>query len=979
MKRWYTISALFLAIGAFAVWYFTESFYYEGNESAEEQQKELEEKAGMKGYYEWLFELRKNPATGTLTMDDILEGRRQVEAYHANHSTRGGSLLSLEWDFMGPNNQGGRTRAIAIDPNNTNRMYAGGISGGLFISDNAGQDWYPALGNQDLASLLVGTIALADNGDLYLGTGESNTGYYDGSSSPFTHAFVGNGIYKSTDGGNSFTLLSATEPTPGVMGSTSSANWAYVYRVNVKPGDSNTLIAGQNKGLYYSTDAGATWTACTSLVTGGLMSSSEAQEAMFDSEGYIHAIYSNRYYRSVSNTDPFTLDLYGEGLPISGLSRVTIAVAPSDPNYVYAYAAKSDQKLKGIYRSKDKGMNFSAISPEASTLFNPPGDQGGYNLAIAVNPSDKDRIYIAGQLEAYTWKDGGAWTSMTSSGYPTYFSKYMHADQHVIVFNPSDANIMYYGNDGGISRTTNALAAYPDFATMNKGYGTYQANGVAIGYYGEAIGGAQDNGTFFVNFLGNSTLEGLAVVGGDGGRAHVSKIRPEYLFGCFASFPPSGGVNGGNLRRSVNGGVSNSNIFDCHIDYTGGGGTGCSQDGAPDGGGEFVAEWKMWENWDLYHTFEGVLSEGGSVEYPVGSGNFYSLGDVVTYEGRDIELTQTNLAESRLYFASGTNVWVTPDALLNSTEPSVWYKIQTGTTLGTPSAFEYDNTGDILYVGTSSGRLYRFEGLLTADYKYVGDVFDPTAAGITQFLYPTSFGSRITGISINRDNPNELALSIGGYGVDQNIFHSTNALADSSAIFNGIASQLPDIPAYDVLIESYNSDVIIAATEFGIWSYNVSIGGEWTQEADEIGNVPVMEIREDWIRDVSCSAIYIGTHGRGFYRAINLAPGTCDFTKANDVSSDIGPIQEEIIAGISIAPNPADEFTTASIYLTKAASINMKIYSMVGELKSSSGFVTYPAGLNNIPVNVSALAPGTYLVVFESNTGYPKSIKISVY
>ncbi len=978
MKKWYTISALCIAIGAIAVWYFTESFNYEGNASAEEQQKEQEEKAGKKAYYEWLFELRKNPATGTLTLDDILEGRRQVEAYHSKHGTRDGSLLSLDWDWMGPNNQGGRTRAIVIDPNNPNRMYAGGISGGLFITDNAGQSWYPAAGNKDLGSLLVGAIALADDGTLYVGTGEGNTGYYDGSTSPFTHAFVGNGIYKSTDSGTSFTILSATEPTPGVMGSTSSSSWAYVYRVNAKPGESNTLVAAQNKGLYYTTDGGETWTACTSLVTGGAMNTSDAQEALFDSEGYLHAIYSNRYYRSVTNTDPFTLDLYGEGLPISGLSRVTICVAPSDANYVYAYAAKSDETLKGIYRSTDKGLNFEAISPEASTLFNPPAEQGGYNLVIAVNPADKDRVYIGGAVEAYTWRDGGAWTAMSNGNFATYDPKYIHADQHVIVFHPTDPNIMYYGSDGGISRTTNALAAYPDFATMNKGYGTYQANGIAIGYYGEAAGGSQDNGTFFTSFLGNSTLEGMEILGGDGGRAHISKIRPEYLFGAYASFP-STGVNGGNLRRSVNGGASSASLFDCHIDYTGGGGTGCSQDGAPDGGGEFVAEWKIWENWNLYNTFKGILEEGGTVEYPAGSGTFYALGDEVNFEGRTIELTKSNIQESRLYFASGANVWVTDGALYSSTEPAVWYKIQTGSLLGTPSAFEYDNTGDILYVGTSSGRLYRFEGLLEANFEYVGDVFDPAAAGITQFLYTNTFGSRITGISINRDDPNELALSIGGYGVDQNIFYSTNALADSSAVFTGIAGELPNIPAYDVLIESYNPDVILAATEYGVWSYNVTLGGEWTQEAEEIGNVPVMEIREDWVRDVTCSAIYIGTHGRGFYRAINLAPGTCDFTKQNDVAEDVGPIQEEIIAGVVVAPNPADELTTLSLYLARSTSLNIKIYNMNGELKSATGLNVYPAGTNNIPVNVSTLTPGTYLLVVESVGGYPKSVKLTVY
>lgn len=975
MKRWYTISAFLISFAAIAFWVFSNNSGASDNEGITENE-ELE-KAGIKGYYEWLFENRKNPTTGELTVNDILEGRRQVEEYRATHSTRGGGL-ALNWEFVGPNNIGGRTRAIVIDPNNTNRMYAAGISGGVFYTDNAGQQWYSCAGNESLGSLLVGAMTLAENGDLYIGTGESNTGYFDGTAS-FTHAFVGNGIYKSSDGGQTFTLLSATEPTPGVIGSSSSVSWAYVYRVDSKPGDANTLVAGQNKGLWYSTDGGSTWTACSSALTGGLMNSSEATEAMFDADGYLHAIYSNRYYRSVNNADPFTLDLYGENLPASGLSRVTIALAPSDPNYVYAYAAKSDESLKGIYRSTDRGITFEAISPEGSALFDPPEGQGSYNLAIVVNPSNKDRVYIGGASQSYTWQDGGAWSSM-SNGYffPEYSAKYIHPDHHTFVFSPTDPNIMYVGSDGGISRTTNALSAYPDFATMNKGYSTYQAHGVASGFYGEAIGGSQDNGTYFVNFLGNSTLEGLRPFGGDGGRAHVSRIRPEYLFGTSVGFLASG-PNGGGLRRSVNGGQSQSSFFDCNIDYTGGGGTGCSQDGFPDGGGEFVTEWKIWENWDLYSTFEGILEEGGTVEYPAGSGNFYANGDMVNYEGRDILLNKSNISESRLYFASGPNVWVTNGALFSSTEASEWFKIQTGTTIGIPTAFDFTNDGDILYVGTSSGKLYRFEGLLEANYEYIGDVFDPVAAGITQYVYPEAFGSRITGISINRNNPDEVALSVGGYGVDQNVYYSTDALDNDAADFTGIAGQLPNIPVFDVLIESYNPDVILAATEYGVWSYNVASGGEWTQETSIIGNVPVLEIREDWIRDQSCSAIYIGTHGRGFYRATNLASGECDFTLQNDVAADMAPIQEEIIAGVSLSPNPADDLTQATFTISKTATVSIKIYSITGELAGSYGSTTYNAGTNTVSLNIKSLMPGVYLVVFESAGSYPKSAKLSVY
>lgn len=925
--------------------------------------KKEAKQAKIQGYADYLFELRKNPFTGRLDEADIYAGKHEVMEKLAS-STRGGGL-GLAWESMGPNNVGGRTRAIVIDPNNPERMYAGGVSGGLFITDNGGLNWYSATGNQDLKSMNISTMALSTSGDLYIGTGENATGLFDGTAS-FTHMFTGDGLYKSTDQGASFTQLSATEPTPGELGSTAGADWAYVHRIATHPNEANTIVAAHNGGLEYSTDGGSTWTFFNSSASGE-MDLSAGTEILFDGEGFVHAIYGNRYYRSTSSADPYTMDLIGEGLPTSGIGRTVLAVAPSDNNYVYAYIAGTDSELEGIYRSTDKGVTFTAISPAASDVFNPPGQQGYYNLCIAVNPADRDRVYIGGQIDAWTWKAStGAWTAMSNSGYPTYFAKYIHADHHTIVFHPTNANIMYYGTDGGITRSINAQADYPDFGTLNKGYTTYQAHGVSVGFHGQVMAGSQDNGTQYVDFLGGSLLQALEVLGGDGGRGEISKVRPDYLFASFASFA-GGTANGAAVRRSGNSGATMSNFFDTKIDGNG--------DGNPETGGEFVAEYKLWENYELFKTFEDVLTEG-TVEYPAGSGTFYNTGDVVEYEGRDITLTRSGISESRFALASGANVWMTNGGLFNSTESPSWFKIQTGTTLGTPTAFEFSGDGDILYVGTSSGRLYRFEGLLNAVFEYSeAGTFDPAAAGITQYLYPELFGARITGISLNLENSDEVVLSIGGYGVDDNVWHSTNALDNDAATFVSIADDLPNVPVFDVLMHRYNSDVILAATEFGVWSYNVATGGEWNQEGAEIGNVPVFEIREDWIRETDCYAIYIGTHGRGYYRATNMASSECDFSLG--VPVDAGPIQEEIIAGVVIAPNPADEYTEATLTMKEAGSVGISIYNLSGVKLINVGTSFYNIGVNKVALNIKDLIPGNYLVVFEAE-GVVTSRKLTV-
>ena len=233
---------------------------------------------------------------------------------------------------------------------------------------------------------------------------------------------------------------------------------------------------------------------------------------------------------------------------------MVLAVAPSNSNYVYAYVANSARQMQGIYRSTDGGATFGVISPEASDLLQILPEIRVTTTSVAVNPADENRIYVGGQIDSWTWKSStGARTPMSNSGYPEYFAKYIHADHHTIVFHPTNPDIMYFGTDGGISRTTNARADYPDFGTLNKGYSTYQAHGISIGFNGEAMAGSQDNGNTICEFPRNSDLEALKVLGGDGGRGEISKIRPEYLIASYVDFS-GGSSNGGALRRSVNGG-----------------------------------------------------------------------------------------------------------------------------------------------------------------------------------------------------------------------------------------------------------------------------------------------------------------------------------------------------------------------------------------------------------------------------------------
>jgi len=109
--------------------------------------------------------------------------------------------------------------------------------------------------------------------------------------------------------------------------------------------------------------------------------------------------------------------------------------------------------LQGIFQSKDHGNSFVQISETASEFFNPNGTGANitWNMCIAVNPVNPERIYIGGQIQSWTWVgESGSWTTMTSAGFPAWYSKYIHADHHFILFHPTNPEIMYFGSDGGI-------------------------------------------------------------------------------------------------------------------------------------------------------------------------------------------------------------------------------------------------------------------------------------------------------------------------------------------------------------------------------------------------------------------------------------------------------------------------------------------------------------------------------------------------
>lgn len=575
------------------------------------------------GYWQWRHSLMVNPETDSLTEEDVFEARRELREHRESSSTA--RALGLNWTLLGPKNLGGRTRSLIVDQSNPDNLFAGSVAGGLFFSEDGGDSWEPHPQNEEFESLVVGAIAQSASGDIYFGTGESYTGLYDGSAS-FTRNFTGAGVFKSSDAGLSFDLLPSTDPV-GDIAASEAAQWAYVNRIACHPSLNDVVVAATRLGLKLSDDSGATW---TDIAFGN------CEEALFDSEGRLHAIAGNRYYRSVDTLAPSVVVEVADVPWEFAASRVLLAVSPVDVNKVYAYASGGGSigEFLGVWQSTDGGDTWTLILDPADGI-DPVTVQGFYNMSIAADPVDPDGVVVGGQLSIWRYS-GGVWDQIADALVSPSFPNHIGISQHVLTYEPGNSDQLYVGTSAGLFRSNNATAGIPSFEPMNNGYSTITLHGMDAGSCGQTLGGTQDNGTIWNNYSASDPFEAEVVIPGfAGGEAELSYARPDYLLMTTFGFP------GIILSRSVNAGTSYSSPYDSNIDADG--------DGVCDDNCDFVQKVLLWEDYDRFNTFGDALF-GTPVTV---DGVTYALNDSVTYLGENFAINEESLYKS-LFFHGTT-------------------------------------------------------------------------------------------------------------------------------------------------------------------------------------------------------------------------------------------------------------------------------------------------------------------------------------
>ncbi len=503
------------------------------------------------GAIDYLNSIRANQVTGTIEVADI-EAARQLTLASANKR----AALNLEWEAVGPDNIGGRTRAILFDRNDHTKVFAAGVAGGLWVSTNSGGSWQPVDGiGEDLA---IVSLAQTANGDIYYGTGENNwllqrgitLGTENGAS-----GFPGSGVWKSTDGGQTFSHLASTTPNSS---STTGATWRSVSKLEAHPTNPNRIYAATNRGLLLSDDAGATWTQVIPGTFGGQLSF----DVEIASNGTVYAtVGTGRLYKSTSGDVGSFVQINNTGsvVPNIGVGRFDIAIAPSDPNYVYVSAAANNESILGVWRSTDGGDNWTQIGQSSSQLFSPftgGGGQGVYDQALAVFPTNKDKIALGG-VSLWSWSLTTGWNTIaTTQGNQFTSPFYVHADVHNITFQPV-TNHMYIGSDGGIGRSTDGGGT---FHTLNINYSVTQMYTMDFNKEGHLMGGTQDNGTLVIDQNGNTTKSAFEILGGDGAFCEFSDLDPEVVIASSQSAAmvrtSSFGISGSTFESFLPGGAA---------------------------------------------------------------------------------------------------------------------------------------------------------------------------------------------------------------------------------------------------------------------------------------------------------------------------------------------------------------------------------------------------------------------------------------
>lgn len=815
------------------------------------------------------------------------------------------SLESFTWTHRGPWNVGGRTRALALDISDASEqtILAGGVSGGMWRSTNSGTSWTRTTDPLQLQSVtcIAQDTRAGKTNIWYYGTGE----FLGNSTSGGNATFKGDGIFKSTNGGLSWSQLPST-----VSGTPQTFDFVtdFIYNIAIDPSNlaQDEVYAACYGAVLRSTDGGMTW----NTVLNGLGNPNQAiaTDVAVTSTGVVYATVSNNssstkgIFRSTDGVN--WTNITPAGFP-SNYRRIVIGIAPSNENIVYFLGETPgggkfnsvDNEWASLWRydaSSGTWVNRSANLPEFGAPAGNFNSQSSYNLIVKVKP-DNSNFVIIGGTNLYRSTDGFSSTSNTTwiGGYAATnqgFSPYAnhHPDQHSFVFyrNAARSNWALSGHDGGVSRTTAINSPTVSWTTLNNGYLTTQFYTVAIRNASgdlNIIGGKQDNGTYR-GVSSSSTAAWQNIFGGDGSFCAISSTGNPYYVSA---------QNGLVYRLTLN------------------------ADGSYN-----LSNWTR------------VDPQGGSGYLFI---NPFAL-----------DPNNSNV----MYFAGGTTLWRNNNltgipSLSQNPATSGWtnFNINTGSTI---TAVSVSTTpANRVYFGSADGGVFRADNANTSS---------PSFFNITDAAMPAGY---VSCIAVDPANANNAMVVFSNYNIIS-LYYTTNGGVSWTPVAGNL-EQNPDGTGngpscrWAAIRNVPGGKVFLVGTSTGLYATSTLNGMStvWQRQAPSTigrGIVNAIATRE------SDGLVVVATHGNGVYsgtvNSLVSAPNETPKPSAFRLSQNY--------------PNPFNPSTTIEYQLPSASAVKLEIFDALGRKITTLVSERQNAGKHQVQFNAAGLASGAYFYKLQA-------------
>lgn len=855
-----------------------------------------------------------DPSTGQIPF-----GIREMELAYASTLPSDAMLTARTetqsvWNERGPWNVGGRTRAFGIDIMDTSHFVAGSTSGGLWQTNNGGTSWTKTttLTQHLSTSCLAQDHRPGKTNIWYAGTGEG----YGQSASGGSAYFLGNGLMKSTDNGNTWSPITSTasnNPQSFI------SNWQIVWDLAVNNADTvNDVVYASTYGaVYKSMNGGTNWTTCKSggsYFTDVKVTPSGVVYATLSSDGSQKGIWRS--------PDGITFtDITPPNFPTT-YNRIVIGLTPGDENQVwflgntpnagmpdtnflgdvewnsmwkYTYLSGNGSGSGGYWSDRTPSL------PSTGGLFDKFTCQGSYDLVVKVHPNDTNTVFIGG-TNLYRSTNGFADQSQTTfiGGYQqgatlpvvNMYANH-HPDQHGFEFMPGNPSVVISHNDGGIFKSNDCMANTVVWNSLNNGYLTSLFYTVAIDHATPnndvVIGGAQDNGSWFTN---NANLQTPWVTprGGDGSYCQVADNRTNYYFS----------IQNGKMMKSTLDANGNVQTF-ARIDPIGGTGY------------QFINPFMLDPN-------------NNNIMYMAGGKKLW----------RNDDLSQIPMIGNWDSISTNWTPWT-------DTVPATGVTITALNVSKTPA--------NRVYYGTSNKKIYRIDN---------ANVGTPTPVDITSTNAQAFMtNAYVSCIASNPNNADEMLVIFSNYSVNSIFYSATGGLPTTS--WSKAGGNLDNSAAgpsvrWAAIMPVSDGKVYMVATSTGLYATDTLKGTNtvWVQQgANTIGNA-VCDMIDYRMSD---GLVVIATHSHGMY--------STHITSVNDIATvrDLQNMKGDF--SLSNYPNPFSSSTTIDFTLDKHAKVKLSVLDQFGRMVKVLMDEPADSGKHTIQFEKGNLSSGTYYIALQ--------------